>query len=171
MSADAPFRPEAIFAVLDRHRVDYVVIGAVAATLHGSPLATNDTDICPARRPDNLGRLATSLEELEARIRTPDEPRGVAFPYEGHFLGEVAVWNLVTRYGDLDISFEPSGTYGYDDLRRGSVTIELAGIEVPVASLLDVIRSKEAANRPRDRQALPTLRELLVRSERKRAGL
>jgi hypothetical protein len=166
--ADARFRPEGIFAVLADHGVDYVVIGAVAATLHGSPLGTTDTDVCPAKTPENLKRLAGALEELDARIRTLDDPRGVAFPYDGRFLGEVDAWNLMTPFGNFDIAFKPSGTDGYEDLRRGAVNIELEGVNVPVASLLDVIRSKEAAGRQRDRHALPTLRMLLERSERRR---
>ena len=52
------FQPEAILRVLLRHRVDFVLIGGVAATLHGSNLRTGDLDICPARDPANLERLA-----------------------------------------------------------------------------------------------------------------
>ena len=70
------------------------------------------------------------------------------------------VWNLVTRYGQLDISFIPSGTRGYPDLARQAVTRRLWGIDIPVASLVDIIRSKEAAGRDKDRAMLPTLRKL-----------
>ena len=160
-------RARDLLEVLERHGVRYVVIGMLAALLHGSPLATQDMDICPARESANLDRLAAALEELAARIRTPDDVGGVAFPYDGRFLGQADVWNLRTRFGDLDISFQPSGTRGYEDLRHRAVRYDVGGFEAPVASLLDVIRSKEAANRPRDRQALPTLRELLSRSERR----
>jgi hypothetical protein len=71
------------------------------------------------------------------------------------------VWNLTTRAGDLDIAFQPSGTGGYDDLRRGALTLSIQGISVPVASLADVVRSKEAAGREKDRLVLPMLRRLL----------
>jgi hypothetical protein len=157
-----------LLGVLNGHGVQYVVIGMFAALLQGSPLATRDIDICPSREPENLDRLATALHELDARIRTPDDPRGIPFPHEGEFLGRVQVWNLRTRVGDLDVSFEPSGTRGYDDLRQRAKTIHVGDLTVPVASLLDVVRSKEAAGRQRDRQALPTLRMLLERSERGR---
>ena len=73
----------------------------------------------------------------------------------------VRIWNLQTDAGDLDITFEPSGTHGYDDLRRDAVSMRLRSGSVTVASLADVIRSKEAADRPRDRAALPGLRALL----------
>lgn len=71
------------------------------------------------------------------------------------------VWNRVTRVGDLDLSFVPTGTGGYEDLRRDSLVVDLRGVTVRVASLADVVRSKEAAGRPKDLLALPTLRRLL----------
>lgn len=75
----AALQAEEIFACLVRHRVQFIVIGGLAAVLHGSPAATFDADICPARDPDNLGRLAAALREMDARIRTPDTPDGVRF--------------------------------------------------------------------------------------------
>ena len=74
-----------------------------------------------------------------------------------------ATWNLVTDVGDLDISFRPSGTHGYPDLRRDAVFADVYDVTVPIASLADVIRSKQAANRPKDQRVLPTLREILAR--------
>jgi hypothetical protein len=68
------------------------------------------------------------------------------------------VLNLTTPYGDLALSYVPSGTGGYDDLVRNASKFVIAGCPVHVASLDDVIRSKEAANREKDRATLPTLR-------------
>jgi hypothetical protein len=153
-------QPEELFAVLDRHQVEYVLIGGLAAVLHGSPLPTVDADICPARDPNNVERLAAALQELEARLRTPDAPEGVPFPIEPAFLGQLETVNLVTRRGDLDVAFKPAGTAGFDDLRRAAQSITIGSLTVRVASLDDVIRSKEAANRAKDRRALPMLRQL-----------
>ena len=72
-----PLDPERLFAVLAAHKVEYVLIGGLAAVLHGSALVTNDADICPRRTPTNLKRLAAALKELDARIRTASEPDGV----------------------------------------------------------------------------------------------
>lgn len=163
----SPLQADEIFACLDRRHVRYVLIGGLAAVLHGSPLATYDVDICPARDPDNLRRLARALEELEARIRTPGDAGGVAFPREAEFLSNVQVLNLVTRFGDFDISFQPSGTKGFEDLSRNSVAIRVRGIEINVATLQDIIRSKEAANRPKDLRSLPLLRQLLEEIRKK----
>ena len=161
------FEPEEILRTLERQGVRYVLIGGVAATIHGSPLITRDTDICPARDATNLAALAVALREMHARIRTGQDPEGVAFPCDAAFLGQMTLLNLVTAHGDLDLSFVPSGTGGYDDLRARAVEHDLGdGLRAAVATLEDVIRSKEAANRAKDRAALPTLHLLL---ERKRS--
>lgn len=161
---DTSFQPAEILGALERHGVRYVVIGGLAATLHGSPVTTTDADICPARDRDNLGRLANALNELQARIRSADVPGGLLFACDAAFLSRIEVaLNLTTRFGDLDISIVPSGTNGFEDLNQEAVSISLMGHAVTVASLEDVIRSKEAANRPKDQAALPTLRLLLRR--------
>jgi hypothetical protein len=157
----SPLRAEEIFACLDRHGVRYVLIGGLAAVLHGSPLATVDADICPDSEPGNLQRLAEALQELDARIRTPDSEDGVLFPRDAAFLRNVELLNLVTRFGDLDLSFRPAGTEGFPDLAPHAIEMGIRGLRVPVASLEDVIRSKEAADRPKDRRSLPVLRQLL----------
>lgn len=159
------FNPEAILRVLEEHRVEYVLIGGLAATLHGSPLRTGDADICPFSSEENLGRLADALNELGARIRSADAPEGLPLTCDATFLSNLEILNLVTRYGDLDISFRPSGTAGYPELVRGSVRFDLEGLVVPVASLADIIRSKEASGRPKDAAMLPTLRTLARQSK------
>ncbi len=68
----------------------------------------------------------------------------------------------MTPHGDLDISFVPNGTTGYADLATDAADVECFGLVVPVASLADVIRSKQAANRPKDQRVLPVLREILA---------
>jgi hypothetical protein len=156
------FQPEEVLRTLERHGVRYVIIGGIGATLHGSPLPTRDTDICPAFDDSNLKSLASALKEMDARIRTVDAADGLPFACDAAFLRQMKLLNLTTRFGDLDLSFEPAGTGGYAQLFTRSVEYDLGGgLHVPVASLEDIIRSKEAANREKDRQALPTLRLLL----------
>ncbi len=153
-----------MLSTLRRHGVRYVVVGGVGATLHGSPLPTRDADICPAFDDSNLEALASALREMQARIRTADAAEGLAFSCDAVFLRQMKLLNLTTKFGDLDLTFEPSGTGGYADLSARAVDYDLGeGLIVPVAALEDIIRSKEAANREKDRQALPTLRLLLQR--------
>jgi hypothetical protein len=158
---EAPrFRPKRIFAVLSSHDVAYVVIGGLAAVLHGSPTRTGDADVCADRQPDNLRRLAAALRELDARIRVDAEPDGFKLSCDEQFLASMAMVNLVTPFGALDISYEPAGTDGYADLAAHAVDFDIGGVVVQVASLDDVIKSKQAADRPKDHQTLSTLRAL-----------
>jgi hypothetical protein len=154
---------------LNRHRVGYVFVGGVASQLHGAPVTrTRDADVVPARDPRNLDRLAAALRELDARLWAgPLEPDGVMMVFDRKTLGAIDRFlNLVTRLGPVDITFRPEGTDGYPDLSRNAVTVTLLDVAVPVASLDDVIRSKEAAGRAKDVAALPAL----IRHRRRLGG-
>jgi hypothetical protein len=158
------FDPIEALRVLEQHGVHYVLIGALAAVVAGAPLVTQDLDVTPACDAENVGRLANALTDLEARLRVPGEPEGIVFPVEPEMLRSANVWTLVTRTGELDLVFEPAGTRGFEDLRRDAVERDLApDLRVLVASLADVIRSKEAAARPKDIAQLPLLRQTLER--------
>ncbi|MDQ1747306.1 MAG: hypothetical protein QOD07_1569 [Frankiaceae bacterium] len=161
------FAPAKIAEVLARHQVACVYIGGFAAYLYGSSLLTTDVDIVPATTKDNYARLSAALKELNARVRAEGvEP--LPFSHDADSLAAAGVWNLTTDYGDLDVTAEPSGTQGYPDLHRASMRADLSGISIELASLADIIRSKEAAGRDKDRRALPVLRELLARQLRER---
>lgn len=167
--ADPPvFRPAEILAALARHEVAYVLIGGLAATLHGAAYVTFDLDITPRADRANLQRLSDALKELDAKVRLADRPEepGLDFDHSGESLGRARVWKLTTNAGSLDICMTPAGTAGYDDLRRDALTIEIHGTQVALASLADVVRSKEAAGREKDRVALPMLRRLLEEQRR-----
>jgi hypothetical protein len=161
------FRPERILEVLAAHRVDYIMIGGLAAAVYGSDLVTGDLDITPAISDANLARLSLALDELDARVRTDAVPEGLPFAHDARSLARATVWNLVTNAGDLDLAMLPSGTQGYDDLRRDAIAIEILGVPTRVAALADIIRSKEAAGREKDRAALPMLRRLQAEIERR----
>ena len=167
MSESAPLDPERLVRTLVRHEVAYVLIGALAARLHGFPRLTADADITPARDAVNLERLAAALRELDARVYTEAVPEGLRFDCSASALARADLWNLITAAGRLDIAFTPSGTSGFDDLRNGAVRFDVFGVEILVADLPDIIRSKEAADRPQDRQDVIVLREILRRREAK----
>jgi hypothetical protein len=157
-----------LLQVLDRHQVAFVMIGGLAAVVHGSPFPTEDLDITPAAESGNLERLSAALDDLAAKVRVDGVPDGLPFAHDAASLGVVRVWNLTTKFGDLDISFVPPGTTGFRDLDGSAGAVELDGVVVRVASLADIIRSKQAANRPKDQRVLPTLRELLARRNQDR---
>jgi hypothetical protein len=165
---DRPFDPDPLIETLVRHEVEFVLIGGFAAVVRGAPFVTFDVDITPRVDKENLTRLSSALKELDARLRTQDVEGGLPFDHDADSLAAAGVWNLTTRYGDLDISFVPTGTEGFSDLRRDATTETLRDLHVLVASLGDIVRSKGAANRPKDQRALPLLRELLAREGEQR---
>src|SRR5919201_5253870 len=158
------FQPERMLKVLQDHGVRFVLIGGFAAVIHGSPYVTTDIDVVPSVDPGNLEHLSAALRAMHARVWTASEPEGVPFDHDAKSIAEVRVWNLVTDFGRLDITFEPAGTSGYDDLHRGSIRLTILSAEVDVASLADVVRSKEAADRDKDRLVLPVSRWCVARN-------
>jgi len=161
MSAIRPLDPERMITVLADHHVCYVLIGAMGARLHGFPRMTADADITPARDTENLARLAAALRELDARVYTEAIPEGLAFDVSARTLARADIWNLITDSGRLDIVFTPAGTTGYDDLASTAVRFRVFGVELEAARLEDILRSKEAADRPQDRQDALVIREML----------
>ena len=131
-------------------------------------------DVVPERTDENLERLAEALCGLAARNRTESDPDGLPFDCSTEFFRNLppeAIVNMTTEAGDLDLSFCPSGTSGFPDLKRDAVDIEAADrLHIMVASLEDVIRSKEAAGGEKDLLVLPTLRELQQRLENRGAS-
>lgn len=164
------FDPTAILETLARHDVDYVLIGGYAALLQGSGMATIDIDIVPARPKPNLTNLAAALTDLEAKIRAAGT-EALQFSASAESLQGMSVLNLTTRFGDLDLTFAPSGFGdGFAALRVSATTMTIDGVRVLVASLDDVITSKEAAGRDKDFEALPRLIRLQQEQEKGGAG-
>ena len=149
----------AIVAALNRHRVRYVIIGAFAAIAQQAPIpATRDIDLTPETSQENLARLSSALKELDARIRTEAVPDGLPFRHDATSLAAAEVWNLTCPDGEFDISFHPSGFEGgYAQLAVNAHRLRVGDVEVIVADLGDVIRSKESAGRPKDLRVLPLL--------------
>jgi hypothetical protein len=155
------FDPVEICAVLEDEGVRFVVLGGFAAVIHGSPLPTEDIDVIPSSNGDNLERLAQALQRLEAKIRTGGEP--VATKIDAAFLRNMPhMLNLVTKFGQMDLTFSPSGALStYEQWRVHARAAQLReGLVVVVAALDDIIASKVAANRPKDLRALPYLESL-----------
>lgn len=160
----AEYDPVGMLRVLVAHGVEFVVIGGVAGRLRGAPILTQDLDVTPKVTKSNLGRIALALDELRARLRTATDPDGVAFPHDPSLLGAANSWTLITTLGDLDLVLEPAGTRGYEDLKVDAEIMNVAAdppLAVWVASLEDIIRSKQAAGRAKDLAALPLLRQTL----------
>lgn len=159
--SEPDFDPAAIVAALDRHQVDYVLVGGYAANLHGARRPTRDIDVTPATTADNLTRLVAALRDLRAGIRVDESADGLPFDTSADALRGVRMLNLRSVHGDLDLAFAPAGfPAGYDDLIDQAGRHVIAGIAVRVAALKDIIASKTEAGRQKDLLALPELHRL-----------
>jgi hypothetical protein len=152
VAADDRFEPRVILVALERRRVNYVVIGALARVLHGTDEVTGGVDVCPQRREENLERLDAALRDLDA-APVADEVRA----------GEVAI-RRETHAGLVQVVSVPEGTRGgWDDLRRHANREALGdGLRAAVASLDDLLRMNAALDREPDDAVRPQLRRLAV---------
>ena len=154
----APFDPLRVLEALRAGGVEFVLIGGVAARLHGSPSLTRDVDVCHDRSAENLERLAAVLRSLRARLRGVDDE--VPFLLDARTLAAGGNFTFVTDAGDLDLLAYPAGVDGFDDLAVGAESVDLEGVVVRVASIDDLIRMKRAAGRPKDRIEVEVLSAL-----------
>ena len=143
-----------------------MVIGGYAAQLRGSELPTVDVDVLPERSTENLTRLARALVSLHAKLRVDGVDGGLPFGSDAASLSGLRFLNLTTPWGDVDLTFEPAGVDGYDHWAGNAAPMDLGnGLNVLVADLTDIIRSKEAAGRVKDIRALPALWALRERGQ------
>jgi hypothetical protein len=156
--SDPPFDPLGGLRTLVDNGLRFVVIGGYAAALRGSPMMTGDVDICYARDPANLERLAAALRALGARLRggPPETP----FRIDAAALAAGDHFTFSTEMGPIDCIGTPAGTEGFPDLDAGASDEDLDGLVVRVASVDDLIRMKRAAGRPQDRVAIEWLAAL-----------
>ncbi|HEX9775500.1 MAG TPA: helix-turn-helix transcriptional regulator [Actinomycetota bacterium] len=152
---DGAWRPSVALEALTRHDVQFVVIGAYAANLLGSPLNTMDTDVCYERSDENIARLVDALVELNAYLR--GAPPGLPFILDAITIKNGLNFTFVTDAGDLDCLGDVAGVEGYAELARSAVEADIGGTRVLVASLEDIIRMKRAAGRPKDLRMIEEL--------------
>jgi hypothetical protein len=156
-----------ILTTLDRHGVEYLVVGGLGARAHGATRPTQDIDFVPSSTGENLDRLAGALRELGARLRvagmTDEEARELPVVVDGATLAAFGSTTWATDAGSIDVLHDlptATGRRSYDDLLSRSTTASLDGVVIRVAALADIIDSKQHADRSKDRDVLPELEEL-----------
>lgn len=140
------------------NRVEFVIIGGVAATVHGSAYVTYDLDICYRRDAGNLARLAKALAPHHPKLR--DAPDDLPFFWDETTLRRGLNFTLKTDLGDIDLLGEVAGLGGFEQVLASSVSVALFGVACAVLSLEALIEAKRAAGRPKDRLILPELEAL-----------
>ena len=145
-------------------RVEFIVIGGMAATAHGSARLTNDVDIVYRRTAENLDRIVTALGPLEPYLR--GAPPGLPFRWDLETVRHGLNFTLTTKLGSLDVLGEVTGGGGYEDLLPFATRITVAGVECFCLGLEKLIVVKRAAGRPKDLEVIAELEAL--REERSR---
>jgi len=149
---------EPTLRLLTQHQVEFVIIGGVAISAHGSSYLTYDLDVCYARTRENLKRLAAALMPYKPRPR--DFPAGLPFVWDEQTLMQGANFTLSTDLGNIDLLGEVTGLGGYEQAREQSVVMNLFGMQCLVLSLDALINTKRAAGRAKDLLVLPELEAL-----------
>ena len=147
-----------LLGALHDGRVDCLVVGGLAATIHGSARLTQDVDVSYARSEPNLERVVRALEPLEPYLR--GAPAGLPFEWSVATLRAGLNFTLTTTAGALDLLGEIPGGGRYEDLLPHTIVVELFGYDVRCLDLDCLIRTKRAAGRPRDLEAIAELEAL-----------
>lgn len=153
----------AVLKALTAAHVEFILIGGLAAIVHGSARVTYDIDVLYNREADNLGRLASSLAPFFPYPR--GAPKGLPFEWSKNKLQHGCNFTLVTTLGDIDLLGLVPGNGTYETILPNSQPITLEGSTFPVVSLSDLIHLKTAAGRPKDLEALAEL-EILMRQKK-----
>jgi hypothetical protein len=139
--------------------VEFVIIGGLSATFHGSARITYDLDICYARTSANLRRLAAALAPFDPRPR--GFPAGLPFVWDETTLRNGTIFTLQTQIGEIDLLAEVAGLGDFEAVKADSITVEAFDRRVAILDLPGLIRAKRAAGREKDLSALPELESLL----------
>lgn len=149
--------------------VDFVILGGVAATAHGSARMTLDLDVCYSRTVVSLEKLVAALAPLNPRLR--GAPPGLPFKWDARTLRTGLNFTLETDLGPIDLLGEVAGIGPYESALAASELIAFAGMELRVLSLSALIRAKRAAGRKRDLEHLIELEAMQELRAKKKAEL
>ncbi|MBN2343409.1 MAG: hypothetical protein JXX29_21060 [Deltaproteobacteria bacterium] len=143
---------------LNDSEIEYILVGGMAAVLHGAPVSTYDLDIVHRRTDDNIERLLTLLKTLDARYR--GQPAGRILSPSSTALAGNGHNNLMTALGPLDVLCELTLGLGYDELLPFTEQITGDSLTIPVLSLKKLIEIKAATGRAKDLIMIPILMKL-----------
>jgi hypothetical protein len=139
--------------------VEFILVGGLAAVLHGAPVDTFDIDVVHSRAAANIACILPVLDALEAVFRIQPERR--LKPNASH-LSSNGHLNLITRYGPLDLLGTIGRELGYLELIPHSMDIKIGeGFSIRVLNLETLISLKEELAGEKDRAVLPILRRTL----------
>ena len=150
---------EKLLRTLSDGSVEFILIGGVAATAHGSARLTQDLDVVYRRTSENIDTLCDTIGKLNPYLR--DAPPGLPFLWDRITVERGLNFTLTTDFGALDLLGEITGGGDYDDLLQHTVLLTIFGIKCRCLNLEHLIRVKRATGRPKDLEAVAELEALL----------
>ena len=139
-------------------RIEFIVVGGLAAVIQGAPVTTFDLDIVHRQIDENIQKLFKFLKSIDSYLRRPDdriiEPTAEDLKAKGHLL-------VKTKYGPLDVLAFIEKGHGFEELIANSTEIDFHSYKVSVLNLETILELKRDSKDPRDRQRLPIYEETL----------
>jgi len=143
-----------VSSLLNKHRVETILIGNAAAALDGAPVTTDDLDFLFRPTPKNIGKLEEIVREVGSSLTQPHYPLSHLYRFVEPQSGV-----------QIDLMGTVYGVRSFESLRSRATRTTIDGHPVTVASLGDVIAMKRAANRKKDLAVLPVLEETFRAAE------
>ncbi len=137
---------------LQEAQLEFIVVGGVAATIHGVAEPTRDLDVCIRLNAETWKQVSEVLEPLKPRFALTDGPIGLSGI--GHKL------STLTELGRLDFITDVAPLGGFDQLIQHVELFEVDGMELKVLSRRALIQVKEHVARPKDLEVARALRAI-----------
>jgi predicted nucleotidyltransferase len=150
-------QPRGVLPALVRENVEFILIGGMAAIVHGSSRFTQDIDVVYRRTQTNIDRIVSALSEFEPYPR--GAPPGLPFRFDSRTINGGLNFTFISEVGDFDLLGEVAGG-DYITLLPGSEVVNAFGMTFRCVSLSQLIELKQAAGRPKDYEHLAELRKL-----------
>ena len=153
-----------LFSTLTRHKVDYLLIGGLAVSLHGVERATMDVDITVAMNPDNLSSLIAAAEELDLTpvlpvpLKTLGNLELLKLWHTERHLEAFALRTPELAGVTVDVLLFPP--VEFDGMVHRAIVFDVADTPIQVASIDDLIALKQAVGRPVDLSDIEHLKRI-----------
>ena len=157
-----------VLGVLTDGQIEFLVIGGVAANLHGSARATFDLDVVYSRTRGNIANMVKALAPYSPYLR--GAPPGLPFKFDEATVRNGLNFTLETTLGDLDLLGEVAGGGNYAQLLPHIVEMKAFGVRCKCVTLERLIQLKRAAGRPKDLESVAELQRLLEERRKREAG-
>ncbi len=161
MSEISQLDPEQLLSTLQRHGVEFVIVGGFSLAAHGVVRGTKDIDVVPDPERSNLERLVSALTDLRAEIDVGDiEPGELSIALNADGFANGGNFCLITSHGRLDVMQDLRGMNSYAELRDGATRASMPGVSLPLlfAGYEALLAMKSAAGRDQDLLDIAELR-------------